>query len=417
MANTFKFGNGEWAVGKETALAYNDENSNFKPLPFTFDRASTATVVNKDGLIETVGTDEPRIDFFNNTKGHLLLEPSRTNTVTYSEKADEWGRNNSQIPILDTSINNPYGVAGAYTTSGNGTANFPQYNLGTINATSSGTATVSVFLKQYEAPYIHVIVTGVDIDGFATSSLYKFTFATETLSRISGADADSTSVQDYGNGWYRIILTYNYDGNADFTFRLRNYNGSAEKLEIGTSKTYAWGAQAEEGSYDTSYIPTSGQSGGVTRSAESCSQTPPDGVIGQTEGVLYFESKINAQGTYTGITLSDGGTNNEIIIRFTTTDRIEYYLRSGGTQPIGGGTTLFDTDEYVKVAFAYKSGDSAVYINGNQVTTSTTTTMPVSLTKIKMSRGNGTGVFDGKVKNLRVYNTRLTNTELQALTT
>ena len=40
MANTFKFGNGEWAVGKETALAYNDENSNFKPLPFTFDRGS-----------------------------------------------------------------------------------------------------------------------------------------------------------------------------------------------------------------------------------------------------------------------------------------------------------------------------------------------------------------------------------------
>ena len=85
MANTFKFGNGEWAVGKETALAYNDENSNFKPLPFTFDRASTATVVNKQGLIETVGIDEPRIDFLNNTKGHLLLEPERRNIVTDSE--------------------------------------------------------------------------------------------------------------------------------------------------------------------------------------------------------------------------------------------------------------------------------------------------------------------------------------------
>ena len=85
MANTFKFGNGEWAVGKETALAYNDENSNFKPLPFTFDRASTATVVNKQGLIETVGIDEPRIDFLNNTKGHLLLEPQRQNVITYSE--------------------------------------------------------------------------------------------------------------------------------------------------------------------------------------------------------------------------------------------------------------------------------------------------------------------------------------------
>ena len=85
MSKTFQSGNGEWAVGKETALAYNDENSNFKPLPFTFDRGSIGTVVNKQGLIETVGIDEPRIDFLNNTKGHLLLEPSRQNLITYSE--------------------------------------------------------------------------------------------------------------------------------------------------------------------------------------------------------------------------------------------------------------------------------------------------------------------------------------------
>ena len=88
MANTFKFGNGQWAVGKETALAYNDENSNFKPLPFSFDRGSTATVVNKNGLIETVGVDEPRIDFLNNTNGHLLLEPSRQNKLLQSNQFD-----------------------------------------------------------------------------------------------------------------------------------------------------------------------------------------------------------------------------------------------------------------------------------------------------------------------------------------
>ena len=79
MANTFNLGNGNWAQKTEKLLAYNAENDNYKPLPFDFDRGSTATRVNKDGLIETVGVDEPRIDFLNNTKGHLLLEPSRTN--------------------------------------------------------------------------------------------------------------------------------------------------------------------------------------------------------------------------------------------------------------------------------------------------------------------------------------------------
>ena len=79
MATTFKFGGGNWAVKDGYALAYNDENNNFKPLPFDFTRASSATRVNKQGLIETVPSGKPRIDFLNNTSGHLLLEPSRTN--------------------------------------------------------------------------------------------------------------------------------------------------------------------------------------------------------------------------------------------------------------------------------------------------------------------------------------------------
>ena len=48
---------------RTTPLAYNDENDNFKPLPFDFTRASSATRVNKDGLIETVPSGKPRIDF------------------------------------------------------------------------------------------------------------------------------------------------------------------------------------------------------------------------------------------------------------------------------------------------------------------------------------------------------------------
>ncbi len=60
MAQTLKFGNGTWATKEGSALAYNDENGNYKPLPFDFDRASTATRVNKEGLIEVVGRDKPK---------------------------------------------------------------------------------------------------------------------------------------------------------------------------------------------------------------------------------------------------------------------------------------------------------------------------------------------------------------------
>lgn len=100
MATTFKFGtDGNWAVKDGYALAYNDENGNFKPLPFDFTRASSATRVNKDGLIETVPSGKPRIDFLDNTSGHLLLEPSRTNDIQRSEQFD-----NSYWTKYDTSV-------------------------------------------------------------------------------------------------------------------------------------------------------------------------------------------------------------------------------------------------------------------------------------------------------------------------
>jgi hypothetical protein len=55
MAQTLKYGNGIWANKEGSSLAYNDENGNYKPLPFNFERSSSATRTNKEGLIETVG--------------------------------------------------------------------------------------------------------------------------------------------------------------------------------------------------------------------------------------------------------------------------------------------------------------------------------------------------------------------------
>ena len=85
MARKLKFGNGTWATKEGSTLAYNDENNNYKPLPFTTTRNSIATRVNKEGLIEVVGSDVPRIDYTDSADGVLLLEKASTNLITYSE--------------------------------------------------------------------------------------------------------------------------------------------------------------------------------------------------------------------------------------------------------------------------------------------------------------------------------------------
>ena len=72
----------------------------------------------------------------------------------------------------------------------------------------------------------------------------------------------------------------------------------------GTSGIYIWGAQLEEGSYATSYIPTNG--GTATRLADVCNGAGNEQVINSTEGVFYFEgSALANDGTTRIISLSD----------------------------------------------------------------------------------------------------------------
>jgi len=57
-------------------------DSNFNRVGATFSRTTTATRVNKQGLIESVAANVPRIDYTDGS-AKLLLEPSRTNNLKF----------------------------------------------------------------------------------------------------------------------------------------------------------------------------------------------------------------------------------------------------------------------------------------------------------------------------------------------
>ena len=139
--NTLKFGNGEWYGKKDTILAYNDLNSNYKPLPFNFSRASKATVVNKDGLIEEVGSGQPRIDYKDDSKGALKLEPSRTNLITYSSDFPRtyWTKSGASIQGDPSTLGSELVTNGGFTGGSTGWAlgSGWAYSSNAINATST----------------------------------------------------------------------------------------------------------------------------------------------------------------------------------------------------------------------------------------------------------------------------------------
>jgi hypothetical protein len=390
MANTLKFGNGEWYGKKDTILAYNDENRNFKPLPFNFSRESSATVVNKAGLIEEVGSGEPRIDYKDDSKGALLLEPSRTNYLPKSERLDQWSA--ASNATVEYGFPDPFGGNKAVKATSSSTAQAYQIYWG---FTSANTYNLSVYAKRGTAKIFRIDFAIPD-NGYFLVNLE--TGESAGTSGFSGMI--NTKIEPLDNDWYRISLTS--------TTVNPNYVRMGANNQEGF--LYMAFAQVEIGTYPTSYIPTSGSV--VTRLADSCSQTVPDGVIGQTEGTLYFEgSGLSSSVGNKVISLNDGTNTNSFWL---------YIISSSEGIRIFDGVTIgsfFNINAYEnnKFALVYNSTNTRLFINGSLAITIPFKSMS-NLNKLSFSDGNEGQKFEGNIKDVRVYNNALTDQELQALT-
>ena len=382
MANTFKFGNGNWAVKEDYALAYNDENNNFKPLPFDFTRASSATRVNKQGLIETVGSGKPRIDFLDNTKGHLLLEPSRTNIITNSELFVDAPTGNTNMDVFSGTITNNN------TTSPDGNTKGMKYTI------SSGS---SALLRIYQSD----LSTSTD----TTFSIYAKKGTTDSFSiNIAGGTATSTTLTDE---WQRITTT---DTSNTSKFIDVTVSGSVGEY------IYIFGMQAEAGSYATSYIQTSGSS--VTRTADDISLTLPDNASFDSSVGFSVVSKfdIGAAGTGTSapFILFNDDTSSTYIGFGSNSSNLRCRLNLSGTAYLN---TQLNAPRTQRNSL-FISCDANGWSQGANGVTNHTGNNDASVFNKMASITYTTSEVYGiiKISELLIYNTRLSDSELEQLT-
>ena len=377
MSNTLKFGNGQWATKEGSTLAYNDENNNFKPLPFNFERGSSATVVNKDGLIETVGSGEPRIDYKDDSKGALKLEPTRSNLVTYSEDFSDsyWYKSGTYT------ITNNYGIS-------------PD---GTNNST------------RIQGDANTVVYRDVGSSTDARSIYVKATSGSGSIQLLSHNN-NTNNVFAIDENWKRVeINSASVLGDNFYVVDFRGASTDVFDIEI-------YGAQLEAGSYPTSYIPTQGSV--VTRLADSCSQTPPNSVIGQTEGSIYaeFKSLDNVSNLILWMRNPSGGNYGDMIkLECDGDNRMRLEVRESNVTSANLTSDVLPTNIYYKVAVAYKQNDFVLYLNGVQISVDTSGNVP-TCSEMYVGKYIDAGIRMGVSKDLKLYNTRLSNSELAALT-
>ena len=272
MAQTLKFGNKVWAAKEDSVLAYNDINNNYKPLPFSFSRASIGTRVNKDGLIETMGQDIARIDYTDSADGVLLLEPSRTNNILQSNQFDTtWTLSNASVTSGQSGIYNTTNAWKLEVTAGSGSQNASQPLV------TSGSSTYSIYAKAGTTDWVALRVTGS-----VTSYLVWFDLTNGLVGE--NQNAIKTSIKLVGNGWYHCCIEVNSATDNVFVY-LATGSGLANLNTTVGDNIYIQNAQFEAGTYPTSYIPTSGST--VTRAAETCNNSGNSEVFNDSEGVLF----------------------------------------------------------------------------------------------------------------------------------
>jgi hypothetical protein len=364
-------------------------------------------------LPTTTRLNIPRIDYSTGS-ANLLLEPQRTNLVLYSEDFSNvyWQKGGSTVTANSTTA--PNGIFNADSLIEDTSTGFHQiYN--SISAVSNTTYTVSVFVKPVNRNQISLTFSGGNFGGNRTA-FFGLT-GNGTIDNTQ-SNVTSASIENTGNGWYRCSVTINIGaGTGTAFFQLMPTVGLSQSYTgTGTTSVYVWGAQLEVGTYSTSYIPTTSAS--VTRNADACTKTGISSLIGQTEGTIFLDlDNIPYNSDWLTLNPISGSpyTNGVGIGYYAGAIRFQIYSPSGTA--FG---TLTGTSGNNKIALAYKSGDTAIYINGiNVFSSSNAFSFNVLLDSITVASQSwlAGSIAANKIYSHSLYTTRLTNSELAQLTT
>ena len=342
--------------------------------------------------------------------GSWLFEPQSTNLVTDSEDYSQWTP--TGVSVTSNSTTSPDGlINGTLLSTNGGTSNRYIRNFGL--STSATIKVLSVYAKANLSNFIQLFHSG-DGQGYVNF---------DVSNGVVGTSGTKTTgeIKSVGNGWYRCIAYFdssNVFGASSFvalvTSNSAGYSGGATSDDLNV---YIWGSQYEEQSYATSYIPTDGST--VTRNQDVCTNGGSLASINSTEGVLYAEIAALADGVGTRtMSLSDGTNNNSITIRYTTNSGIiNAFIVAGGFIQFSANISGVSVLNFNKVAIKYSLNNMALWINGVEVATDTSGTMPLGLNEINFTRGDGANKFFGKTKALAVWKEALSDSELQSLTT
>lgn len=374
---------------------------------------TTSPITNYIPVLQTAAINEPRLDHdpvTGEAKG-LLIEESRTNLLPISNA------NSSAVVGLGklAGIPNPWGeitpkLTETYGYYGNHRLNYTS----NLPATTGATYTFSFYAKKGDFDRIAWHFWGK----VNTTGVHTYTFSTGAITAASSAFTNKA--EEVGNGWVRISSTWEAIENVAIpavNFAIGYYDGgvytnTGSSTGDGYSGFYVDGIQFEQGSFPTSYIPTSGAS--VTR-ARDYAELSATSWISQSKGTMYFDTTSFDNSGYPGLgLLKDSSTSNNYIGFYhnANSQRKACSITWNGSNQANFDTNVVGYAD--KLALAYSVNDTACAA-GSAVVNDTTCLIPVMDT-LKLGVDYGSQVLNGYVKQVMYYPERVADSEILSLT-
>ncbi|MDD3020448.1 MAG: hypothetical protein PHX61_05640 [Alphaproteobacteria bacterium] len=370
----------------------------------TFTRASVGTYFDSSGTLQTAAADIPRFDHDPVTlvpKG-ILIEEQRTNLGTYSSQL-QISTNLSQATIQPDTATAPDGTSSADKMIATASASphsfekFPNY-------ANNSTYTQSFYAKAAEYTKIRVLSIGLG-NSAGQDGTYDLATGTKT--------AGTGTITAIGNGWYRITETIS-TGNPSTSPGIRIYildsSGATTFTGDGSSGVYLWGAQFEIGAFPTSYIPTTTVA--VTRAADDLS-------LGSN--TLLKQSAWSAVAKTYGMPSGSGGAflGRSSNIGFGALNGQYGSYRALSSNGITNLAKTVNSTYYGDIAKSSIGVDTAgrsVTANGLVPSSDSVNITAASSSWGRIGSGAGISYLNAHMQNLKIYNKRLSDTQLQLLT-
>ncbi len=402
-----------------------------------FTRASSATFVGSDGLIQTAATNIPRFDHTSaGVCRGLLIEESRTNlswpsayttadqgfgvfpagstTTTFNQLSSIGPSANGAALMLETATTQVHGgYAGTTRT----------INPAPITIVSGTVYTASIYVKSSGRTRCRFSFnTSSNIDGiFAAFNLSgDGSITTNSTTYGSGASAAglSASITKNADGWFRLTVSGSLTNTGGFlTVETLDDSGNRSYLGDVTKGLLITNGQLEAGSFPTSYIPTT--TGSVVRSADVCSITGANftSFWNTNEGAIFASGDPRAGAGVATLVMANSGANANQIAFDRQTTTIKFGIANSGTYTatIQQNST---NGSFVKISGAYATNNARSALNGVLGTPDTSVIVPTNLNRFNIGSAAlaGQEFANGCISEIKYFRKPLSNAKLQALT-